>query len=320
MHISAIVCTYNRCETLRTALKCLEEQVLPEGISWEILVVDNNSADKTREVVDSFVMRSQGRFKYLFEGRQGKCYALNTAVGEAKGEILAFTDDDVSIDKEWLRHLVQAFDRYGCSGAGGKTVPVFHAKKPAWLDVSKPTPFLNALVGLDYGPEPLVCGRGQTFFGANMAYKREVFDRHGMFRLDLGPTKANLGGKGEDSEFYKRLLGAGELLMYVPDAVVWHPVEKYRATKKYFQKYYFNHCRFVAKIDTEMAEDAVRYLGIPRCMIRELLVQLGRWAFTVNRKDRLSLRLRCCQTLGEIWEYRNMQNKDAKKVDEGTPR
>ncbi len=320
MHISVILCTYNRCETLPTALKCLEEQLLPEGVDWEVLVVDNNSKDRTKEVADSFVDRSPGIFKYLFEGRQGKCHALNTAVGVAQGEILAFTDDDVTIDKEWVWHLKRAFDQYGCSGAGGKIVPVFLAKVPTWLDADKPYPFLNALVGLDYGPDSFIWTKRRTFYGANMAFKKEVFARQGLFRLDLGPTKENLLGKGEDSEFCDRAFAGGEILMYVSDAVVYHPAEKNRMTKEYFQRWYFNHGRFVAKTSGDVPEDAVRYWGIPRYKIRELFRQLGGSVFSFGTKHRMKVRLQYHQTLGEIWEYYNIRKNAPKSVhSEKTP-
>lgn len=317
MHISVVLCTYNRCETLSTALKSLEEQVVPQEVNWEVLVVDNNSKDGTREVTDSFAKRSPGRFKYLFEGRQGKCYALNTAIGVAEGEILAFTDDDVTFDKEWLWHLKRAFDQYGCSGAGGKIVPVFLAKVPAWLDADEPYPFLNALVGLDYGPDSFVWTRKRTFYGANMAFRKEVFVRQGLFRLDLGPTEGNLLGKGEDSEFCDRAFAGGETLMYVSDAIVYHPAEKQRMTKEYFRKWYFNHGRFVARTVNDVPEDTVRYWGVPRYKLRELVGHFGRSVFSFGTKPRMKVNLRYHQTLGEIWEYYKAQKNTSKSAPSG---
>lgn len=194
--ISVVICTYNRCDALGVVLRCLQAQVVPESVGWDVVVIDNNSKDRTKDVVDAFAAGYPHRFRYLFEGMQGKCHALNAGIAIAQGEILAFTDDDVSIDKEWLWHLKRAFDRYGCSGAGGRTVPLFLAERPAWLKTDRPFPFMNALVSLEFGTEALVCTRKHFFFGANMAFKKEVFERHGLFRLDLGPTRENVLGKG----------------------------------------------------------------------------------------------------------------------------
>src|SRR5271165_2674235 len=98
MKLSAVLCTYNRCRSLRRALESLSVSILPESIEWEVLVVDNNSSDQTEAVVEDFSRRYPGRFRYLFEPRQGKSYALNAAILAARGDVLAFTDDDVAVD------------------------------------------------------------------------------------------------------------------------------------------------------------------------------------------------------------------------------
>lgn len=75
--ITVILCTYNRHQSLVTALESIAGSELPESIEWEVLVVDNNSSDPTRDVVEDFCRRYPGRFRYLFEPLQGKSYALN---------------------------------------------------------------------------------------------------------------------------------------------------------------------------------------------------------------------------------------------------
>ena len=67
-----------------------------------MLVVDNNSSDQTREVVEEFADRYPGRFRYLFEPQPGKSYALNSGIREARGTVLAFIDDDVTVEPSWL--------------------------------------------------------------------------------------------------------------------------------------------------------------------------------------------------------------------------
>src|SRR5438309_3069723 len=98
MTVTVVLCTYNRYQNLETALNSVAASVLPEPVQWEVLVVDNNSTDHTRKVVEEFCHRYPGRFRYLFEAQQGKSYALNSGVREARGNILAFMDDDVIVD------------------------------------------------------------------------------------------------------------------------------------------------------------------------------------------------------------------------------
>ena len=105
MRVSVILCTYNRCESLRTALQSVAACRFPESTPWEVLVVDNNSKDQTPAVVEEFVQQYPGRFRYLFEPQPGKSHALNSGIQEARGDILAFMDDDVTVDPGWLQTL-----------------------------------------------------------------------------------------------------------------------------------------------------------------------------------------------------------------------
>ena len=108
MKISVILCTYNRCQSLAKALESLAVSIVPESIEWEVLVVDNNSKDRTSDVVQDFSSRYAGRFRYVSEPQQGKSFALNTGVREARGDVLAFVDDDVTVEPTWLHNLTSA--------------------------------------------------------------------------------------------------------------------------------------------------------------------------------------------------------------------
>ena len=83
---------------------------MPSSIEWEILVVDNNSKDETRKVVEQFSFLDSKRYRYIFEPRQGKSFALNRGVHEASGDVLAFTDDDITVEPNWLFELTESFD------------------------------------------------------------------------------------------------------------------------------------------------------------------------------------------------------------------
>src|SRR5215469_1547003 len=98
MDITVVLCTFNRCERLRKALESIAASVVPQGVTWEVLIVDNNSTDRTMSAVKEFLKRDPERFRYLFEARQGKSYALNSGLKEARGDVVAFVDDDVTVE------------------------------------------------------------------------------------------------------------------------------------------------------------------------------------------------------------------------------
>src|ERR1700730_15808052 len=123
MDITVVLCTYNRSKSLASALSSAAALVLPESVEWEILVVDNNSNDGTREVVADFCSKYPSRFRYLFEPQQGKSRALNTGIREARGSILAFMDDDVTVESKWLQNLTSNLNSGEWSGAGGRILP-----------------------------------------------------------------------------------------------------------------------------------------------------------------------------------------------------
>jgi glycosyltransferase involved in cell wall biosynthesis len=298
MDISIVVCTYNRCETLRKVLRDLNKLRIPEGTSCEVLVVDNNSNDGTRAVVEEFVKNRSGFFKYIFESRRGKSSALNTGVNSARGEVIAFTDDDVTVDGEWLAEIEGAFESYGCMGIGGKIIPVWNCERPQWFEEEGPYSLYAAVVKLDLGDEARELQ--VPAFGANMAFRRTAFEKYGLFREDLGPNPENLI-RGEDSEFSLRVIRGGEKFMYVPTAVVYHPVEEQRTEKKYFQKWYFDYGR--SKVRKQPISDrAICYKGVPKYLIRMLLEQTVKWILSLNPRRRFYYKLQAYEIAGEIAE------------------
>src|ERR1700740_3803499 len=95
--ITVVLCTYNRCDSLAAALESVAVSRLPYSVSWEVLVVDNNSTDQTREVFERLASQYPGRFRYAFEPHPGKSHALNSAIHHTNARILAFMDADVQV-------------------------------------------------------------------------------------------------------------------------------------------------------------------------------------------------------------------------------
>jgi glycosyltransferase involved in cell wall biosynthesis len=297
--ISIILCTYNRAELLERSLASLAQQALPRDSGLEILVIDNNSSDHTARVVEGFMARHSEWFRYFSEKRQGKSFALNTGIQKARGEILAFTDDDVTFDPNWLLELVKPFERTDCLGVGGKVVPVWTVEKPDWLQLEGPYRLMSAIVRYDYGNEVRILKA--PLFGANMAFRRSAFQKFGLFRTDLGP-KAGSEIRGEDTEFSRRLINAGETLIYAPQSVVYHPVEKHRTEKGFFLAWYYDYGR--ASIRKKgIPPDTVCYFGVPRYyLLRSLPLSVLKWALTPFPTRRFYYKLNTYLTLGGITE------------------
>jgi len=232
MNVSVIICTYNRCRSLETALESLSASVMPDSTQWEVVVADNNSSDDTRRVAEGFCRRDPARFRYLFEPTQGKSYALNTAVRESRGEILAFTDDDVIFDPNWLSNLTGTLAGGEYGGAAGRILPSQSLDPPRWLALEGKYNLIGVVCPY-FEPGKTAHDLKEPPFGANMAFRREMFSKYGEFRVDLGPSSKSRV-LGEDTEFARRLMSRGERIRYTPSATVYHEIHQDRINKDYF--------------------------------------------------------------------------------------
>ena len=136
MKVTVILCTYNRSKSLIKALTSVANSIVPDSVAWEVLVVDNNSVDKTREVVEEFCRKYPRRFRHLFEARQGKSHALNSGIRATDADVLAFMDDDVEVDTYWLGNLTKALQSGPWSGAGGRILAEAGFVPPRWMETN----------------------------------------------------------------------------------------------------------------------------------------------------------------------------------------
>lgn len=224
--LSVIICTWNRDAMLADTLASWRE-VVSGGRRVELVIVDNASTDGTAAVCAAFLDDAPGEARVVHEPQPGLSFARNRGLAESRAEIVAFVDDDVYFDPAWVRSVLDAFATHPGAGAiGGRSVPVFEVPRPRWVHDS-----MFVYYGSTHSGDRL---RAMHFpehpFGVNMAFRREVFDRVGGFRTDLGRIGASLLSN-EEKDLFQRVHEAGIEVLYVPGAVIHHRVPAERVSK-----------------------------------------------------------------------------------------
>lgn len=261
--ISVVISTYNRADSLLVAVSSVLMQ--PEAPDYELIVVDNNSTDETAQRIQQLALRDE-RLKYVFEPRQGVSYGRNAGIGVAEAPIIAFTDDDVSVESNWVTEIRRAFDAkpdHGC--IGGRVLPKWPSPPPSWLKERHWAP----LALLDYGQEQtLDAANRRCLITANMAVRREVFNQIGLFRPALQKTAASVCSM-EDREFQERYWRANGRCWFHPGMIVYAAVQPERLTKSYHRRWRFRHGELHAIWrDPELEASKFQVLGVPGHILR----------------------------------------------------
>jgi glycosyltransferase involved in cell wall biosynthesis len=213
--ITVVVPTYNRADMLREALQSLVRQKTEGIFSFEIIVVNNASTDHTEVILKGFQEKYPNLLRYVYEARKGVANAMNRGVKEARGEWLAFFDDDELTDEDWLRQLYEVAMRTGAPVVGGRVIPDLPGDELLELGgfcrkVLRENDF--------YATEHVY--EGKKLPGTcNVLAARRVFDYIGLFDVD----SIGLFG-GADPDLFMRARAAGMALVYTPNAVVRHRI------------------------------------------------------------------------------------------------
>lgn len=285
---SVLIATYNRADLLDETLAWLARMRVPSR-TWEVLVIDNNSKDATRAVVERHQRSFPVPLVYLLETRQGRSSALNTGIAAARGRVLAFTDDDVRVAEGWLEAPCAALLDQGkderVAYAGGPVRPIWGSTPPRWLDLSRGD-LWGTIAIQDHGSETMSYESARKVpLGANMAVKAEVFDAIGGFRAELGRADGRVILGQEVPEWLHRARAAGYSGMYVPAMEVHHHVPAARLTRRYFRRWWFGKGVSRAALDriqpvTELGVDLRRtphVLGVPRFLYGTLVRSVLGW-------------------------------------------
>lgn len=284
MFLSIIIATYNRSKDVQKVLSELDNQFEHLLIDYpsdnlkdkiELIFVDNNSSDDTgakafqrlsaqsrKSIEDQFL-----ELKYFLELEQGSSQARNRGIKEAKGSLLAFLDDDIELDKSWLKNVYKiAKDQPINFCQGARVIPVWELDPlPDWLSIKSPYEVIQSCFPAhDHGIQKKVYPfnfedterKVQNPISACFIASRDVFEKYGDLRLDLG-IKASERGACEDTEFFWRIIKAGVNLEYNPELCVHHPIPKERITKDFV----FNWYRLLGKTLEYMKDKKLTHLN-----------------------------------------------------------
>ncbi len=259
--IDVVMPTYNRAALIPRAVETFLATRKPAGVAVRLVIVDNNSSDETRAVCAEAVARHSGVVCYLFEARQGRHFALNAGIMASRADVVAFFDDDETLDAAWVEVITREFSDAGTHFIGGPYFPNWLAPQPTWLP-----PGFDGVLGITRWGERRVRygtpGFDGEVWGGNAAFRRQIFDEVGLYS-----TKFMYA---EDTEMFRRLKGK-YCGYYVPDLKIYHDIPERKLQKAYFRRWFYEHGVNMARLKREQEDGkAVRMLfGVPRWTVRK---------------------------------------------------
>jgi glycosyltransferase involved in cell wall biosynthesis len=283
VHLDIIVATHNRATLLGRLLDSIRSARQPANLTVRVIVVDNNSIDNTREVVESCLPLFGDRPLYLFEPAIGQSAARNRGLQALSGDLVGFLDDDEQVDAAWFTTVRDAFDDTTIDFISGPYMPAWAVDPPAWLPKSYP-----AVVGwIDAGDRVLAYGRDYDgiMMGGNAIVRRSFVDKIGPFNTRLGRVGQRLT-TGEDADYHQRLLAAGARGYYLPGLIIYHHIPGERLTKRYYRRWCFYRGISLAQLDRERPEPVAHLCGVPRYLFgtgARAIVTLARAACSRRR-------------------------------------
>lgn len=303
---TVLFATRNRDQILAGVLESYTHlQAPPTG--WKLVVIDNGSTDRTREVVGSF--QSKLPLTYLYEGRMGKNVALNTGLEELDGDLAVFTDDDVFPNPDWLARLQAAADAQpSYSMFSGVILPRWEVTPPQWVRYLPKGPVFT-LSDPQLKDGPTLPG---NLFGPNMAIRSKILRGGIRFDASIGPRGANYP-MGSESELVDRLGRQGYKAWHVQDAVVEHFIRRDQLSESWVLRRAIRFGRGQLRL-LRAAEPSVDqwWLGLPRGHFARMFKRVIRMAkawLTANEKELLLARWDFNNLLGHLIEARALRSQ-----------
>lgn len=233
LKISVVICTYNRSAYIQDAMESLYAQTLSRD-AYEVIVVNNNSTDRTEEVVQAFLQsHPDAHFYYYNEPQQGASFARNTGSAYARSPLLCFMDDDAVADADYLERIVAFFETHpDAGGLGGRIIPKYIPSEPEWM-----SHYVSSLVGhFHYSETVTVFAPNKYPLESNMIIRKRDFDAIQGFNAKLPGVVGTLRIGGEGKDFFFRLKELGRTIYYDPAIRVQHVVETAKLTREYMYR------------------------------------------------------------------------------------
>ena len=266
MKLDIVIPTFNRAELLLRTLNSLVRADRPQKMCIRINVVDNNSTDKTRVIVEEFQKRAVVEIRYMFEQKQGRSRAVNRGIKAADADLIGLIDDDEEVARDWLTEIESIFSSNWdeVNFISGRCLPKWEKEPPDWLPIKG----YNAVIGVVDGGEQefeFTFESNACVMGGNCVFKRSVFNQVGLYNESLGRTDKGLFSC-EDGEMTKRLLIAGIRGIYAPRLTIYHFIPTEKMTKKYFRMWCYDWARSFALLEKIHPPNLPKVLGVPRYM------------------------------------------------------
>lgn len=270
MRVSVLVSTCNRCEKLRTLLDTLKTNGSAGLTETEVLVIDNNSSDATKQVVAEYTCLENPVFRYLWESRPGKSRALNAAIREARGDIIAFTDDDCIPSRGWVETILKEFESDSELSVLGGRVELYDEK-----DAHQAVLLSNRRTLVRNAKE--VC-ETPAIIGANMAFRKTVLKVTRGFDPLLGP--GSICKAVEDLDLIYRSLKKKFKIVYSPEVVVFHnhgrktELDENKTSFAYALGRGAFYVKYILRLDYQIARIALRELSdLTRTLTKGLITR-----------------------------------------------
>lgn len=284
---SIVIPTYNRCELLLATLNSLllDGSLLANNI--ELLVIDNNSTDKTKEMMVKYTS-SDSRIRYIFEPSQGLSYAKNCAINHSRGEFIAFLDDDIHVPNGWFFNITKHLGDPEVGVVGSKVLP-YNIEMPVWLH----TKYYHLVSLFDLGNKPLYV---RDVMGGNCVIRKSLLLDAGGFNINLG-RKGDLLLSGEENDVYRKIISMGYKVYYEPDAPIYHKIAS-KVNIEYILRYSRSLGYSAFTVDSHghaahrLIKITIKSIAMPLHFVNSLL--------PINAKYKVSSKIQLQHSLGYI--------------------
>ena len=267
--LSVFICTYNRDKYIYNVLRSIAESDFPKD-SYEIVLVNNNCTDNTEAECRRFANDFPGvAFHSIHEPNQGLSHARNCGIRESKGDILIYVDDDALVNKEYLRTYANFFANHlEADAAGGPIIPKYETQEPSWM-----THYMKLLLtGYKYNGNQIKEFETNDYpGGGNAAYRAIVFEKVGLFNVNLGRKGDSLLAS-EEKDIFNKMRALGMKIYYLPNAILYHIIPEKKLGKDYFNRLTYSIGQ----------SERIRTLGISKkAFHKRVLSEMIKWCGTL---------------------------------------